>query len=243
MLRYWSLAATVLALTALSIVPAAEGSEERVQLADQPAARDSFPHARHASVPCLACHATGSGHGQLTFSRPGGCAQCHHKQPQTAQCSTCHRPSEYGEPKAATVTINVPGRAPRPRDVSFAHERHASRACVTCHSTPVSLAPAPAMKTCVGCHTDHHAANRNCASCHRVEDPKRDHASVSTTHENCSACHTPSAISALTPSRSLCSVCHVDKASEHYRDRECTVCHFLATPEVYRARLNRAPPR
>jgi hypothetical protein len=206
-----------------------------------PAPADSFPHARHATLACLVCHQTGSGHGRLTFERPRGCAICHHQAPTSARCPSCHHPEKYATPKPVTVTVTVPGHAPNERPVNFLHERHASRQCVECHTTPVTLAPAPAKAECKDCHSEHHGVNRTCSSCHTVADPKAAHTTLQI-HQRCDACHTPTSVARLTPTRSLCATCHAQKATNHYDQKECSACHFLAEPAVYRSKLT-TPPR
>ncbi len=203
-----------------------------------PVAADSFPHERHAAkFACLECHETGAGHGKLTFERPRGCFLCHHQSPSPDRCASCHRAEKYGAPKLATVTITVPGHAPRPRSVTFLHAKHTSRSCLDCHTTPVTMAPGATKAQCKDCHTNHHAAGRECSSCHRLADPAVEHRPVDVAHQRCDACHTGTTIAELTPTRSLCATCHVAKAKNHYDERECTTCHFLAPPAVYRQKL------
>ena len=204
-----------------------------------PVAADSFPHARHAKLACLVCHQTGTGHGRLTFERPRGCAICHHQAPGDTKCGSCHRVAVYGAPKQATLTVTIPGRQPSPRSVEFLHSRHDSRSCVECHATPVSLAPAPAV--CLSCHAEHHAAGRSCSTCHRIAEPKAEHRTLEAAHQRCDACHTATTVARLTPTRTLCATCHAAKATGHYEPRECSTCHFLADPVVYRPRLVGAP--
>ncbi|HET9424890.1 MAG TPA: hypothetical protein VFO55_05915 [Gemmatimonadaceae bacterium] len=206
------------------------------------AAADSFSHTRHAKLACLVCHQTGSGHGRLTFERPRGCAICHHQAPTPDKCATCHRVAKYGTPKAATVTVTVPGREPRSRPVDFLHANHVSRPCTECHTTPVSLAPDRDKALCRDCHTEHHAAGRVCSSCHKLADPKAEHKSVEIAHQRCDACHTPSSIAKLTPTRTFCGTCHAPKAVGHYEPRECTTCHFLSEPAAFRPKLTTRPP-
>jgi hypothetical protein len=219
----------------------AEGGAEAGPGDPPAAAADSFPHARHTKLACLECHETGAGHGRLTFEQPRGCALCHHQAPTPDTCGNCHRPEVYGTAKQVIVTINVPGRDPAPRPVDFLHARHESRTCVECHTTPVSLAPAPAVVQCQDCHVEHHAPGPNCSACHKVADPKLAHASPEVAHQRCDACHTAQSIERLTPTRPFCVTCHAPKATEHYDARECTVCHFLAEPIEYRRRLLTPP--
>lgn len=140
-----------------------------------------------------------------------------------------------------TVTVSVPGRAPAPRTVMFVHARHASRSCTECHSTPVTMAPAPTKAACNDCHTEHHAVGRECTACHQLANPSAAHTPAALTHQSCDACHTPRIIAALTPTRQLCGACHVDKTRNHYVAGECTQCHFQASPAQYKAKLTKPP--
>ena len=207
-----------------------------------PATADSFPHARHAKLACLVCHQTGTGHGRLTFERPRGCAICHHQAPADSKCGSCHRVTTYARPKQATLTVTVPGRQPNPRPVEFLHSVHDTRSCVECHTTPVSLTPAPAV--CLSCHVEHHAAGRSCSTCHRIAEPRAEHRTLEAAHQRCDACHTATTIARLTPTRTFCGTCHAAKTKNHYEPRECSTCHLLADPGAYRSRLvtQSAPP-
>lgn len=203
--------------------------------ADAPlAAADTFPHERHKKLACLECHETGTGHGRLTFEPPRGCALCHHQAPPVDKCATCHRPEQYGVGKPATVTIKVPDRDPRPRSVEFLHERHTTRTCLECHTTPVTLRVPPTTSSCQDCHSEHHEVGPTCSACHQIADPRLEHKAPDVAHQRCDACHTPQTIAQLTPTRALCSTCHAPQAKEHYEARECTTCHFLAEPAAYR---------
>jgi hypothetical protein len=202
-----------------------------------PGAADPFPHARHAKLACLVCHETGTGVGRLTFKPPRGCAICHHQAPTSGSCSTCHRTNEYTAVKHATMTVTVPGHDPQPRPVDFFHAMHTKRTCLECHTTPVTRALSAAQAQCKDCHTDHHAVGRNCSACHRIADPKFAHRTLEAAHQRCDACHTATTVAELTPTRSFCSTCHTTKAKGHYDQKECSVCHFLAEPAVYRSRL------
>jgi hypothetical protein len=221
-----------------SVTTAAPSVWRHVSTTDAPA--DTFAHARHERIACLVCHRTGRGHGQLTFEPPRGCTICHHQNPSQARCESCHRALEYG-PQTATVTITVPSHPPNPRSVTFLHERHTGQRCIDCHTTPVTLAPAPAKAQCRDCHVEHHANGRSCGSCHVIDEPRLAHTSGEIAHQRCDACHTRTSIELLKPTRTFCSTCHLDVASNHYAPRECTVCHFLADPDVYRSKLVTAP--
>lgn len=203
---------------------------------------DTFPHARHTTVACLECHALGAGHGRLKFERPAGCAACHHQESNQARCTSCHVTEKYATAKRMTVTVTVAGRQPRPRPVDFLHARHSSRPCAECHTTPGTLAPAPSKAQCKDCHSEHHVAGRTCSACHTLADPKIAHKTLDAAHQRCDACHTATTIARLVPTRSLCSTCHAAKARNHYDQKECTVCHFLADPEAYRAKLSTQKP-
>lgn len=207
-----------------------------------PAAADSFPHARHAKLACLVCHETGTGVGRLTFKPPRGCAICHHQAPTSGGCATCHKTNEYAAVKHTTVTVTVPGHEPHPQPVDFFHALHTKRTCVECHSTPVTRALSAAQAQCKDCHSDHHAIGRNCSACHTIADPKAAHRSLEAAHQRCDACHTATTIAELTPTRSFCSTCHAAKAKGHYDQKECSVCHFLAEPGVYRSKLVTSRP-
>lgn len=199
---------------------------------------DSFPHARHAAVACLECHDVGSGHGRLRFARPDGCRACHHQQANQTKCLSCHVKDDVLSPKPETVTVTVAGHASKPRPVKFLHEPHiAAKQCVECHTTPSTLLPPPSKTQCQDCHADHHTAGRNCSGCHVLADPKVAHSPFQATHQQCDACHTATTVARLTPTRSLCSTCHADKAKNHNDSKECTVCHFLSEPTAYRAKL------
>jgi len=203
-----------------------------------PVKADTFSHKRHAKLACLSCHQT-SGQSRLTFQPPRGCDICHHQAPATARCASCHTTNELAAPRKVTMTVAVAGHPPAPRPVDFVHSRHAMRKCVDCHTTPVTLAPSPPIAQCKDCHSDHHAAGRACSACHSVTDPKAAHTTLEVAHQRCDACHTPATVAELTPTRTFCSTCHAAKATNHYDQKECSTCHFLAEPGAYRAKLTR----
>jgi hypothetical protein len=198
---------------------------------------DTFSHQRHRRLACLTCHDLRAKSRSLTFEVPRGCQICHHQRPAVSNCSACHQDPEIAEPESVTVQVTVSRHSPRAREVSFAHRTHHEIACVTCHQSPVSLAPTPDAATCAACHEDHHTADRECASCHRTEEIMTAHKPPVDAHRACSQCHASSTVAALTPSRSFCLACH-DSKVDHYDSKECTVCHLQATPEGYRPRLS-----
>jgi hypothetical protein len=109
-------------------------------------------------------------------------------------------------------------------------------ACKDCHTTPVSLEPGTAEKTCVACHDQHHTEAKDCAACHAGGELDQPHAPPVVAHQACDACHTPASVAQLTPSRPFCLTCHQPQVN-HYATQECTPCHLLATPAEWRARL------
>lgn len=202
-------------------------------------AADTFPHARHASLACITCHAAPADQGgRLVFEPPRGCDICHHQAPQRNDCSRCHQPGQLGIAHVQQVAVEVPGHPARARPVTFAHPVHDSLTCVTCHTTPVTLAPTAAVGRCADCHQDHHTAGRECASCHTTEQLGTAHRDdIAAAHRRCDACHTASTIAQLTPDRAFCLTCHQPQSRDHYSARECTTCHFLLSPSQFKAHL------
>jgi len=200
-------------------------------------AADSFPHPRHRRLACLTCHVTSSGDARLTFEAPRGCQICHHERPAANDCVRCHRPEALQPPLPVTFAVHVERRPAAERRAQFTHSAHTARRCVECHTAPVSLeAPAP-VRRCASCHENHHQAKIACASCHAGEDTRTAHARPVDAHRRCDACHRPSTVAALTPDRSFCLTCHQPQTANHFAAKECTACHFLATPERYRQQL------
>ena len=221
---------------------------ERPQIRDAPGAApmssaDSFPHARHTSLHCLTCHTVNSSRTPygLVFERPRGCDLCHHQnvlagQVEEKDCARCHREAIRNVPKPTVVTVVVPTRAAVPRTIDFKHGVHQGVACSTCHQAP-AIAPPDSVRTCTACHDQHHDARRDCSTCHARAQTPTAHSRV--THTGCDACHTPSRIAKLSPNRAFCVTCHTAQRN-HQPNGECATCHFLATPDAYRAQLMRA---
>lgn len=202
------------------------------------AAPDSFPHSRHANLACLTCHKTREGHGGLTFAPPRGCQLCHHDAPSTNVCATCHTADEQAVARVVPVAITVRTSASRQRQVRFEHGKHGSLRCVECHSTPVTLEPAAAVRQCSSCHESHHRPAGQCATCHAGGDPHNSHATLPDAHTACDACHVEKVVGMLTPDRALCLTCHAEQA-QHQPGQECSTCHLLATPEQFRPYLRK----
>jgi hypothetical protein len=203
-----------------------------------PAPSDTFPHDRHRSLACITCHTTRQGGTRLTFAAPRGCQLCHHQAPAASDCASCHAAGERAGPDTVNAVVEVAGHASRERPVAFRHERHQRLRCVECHSTPVTLDPAPAAAACRTCHENHHAAGQDCAFCHGGADPAKAHATLADFHVACDNCHAEKVVAFLTPDRAFCQTCHADRPA-HYAGRECTVCHFLSSPDGYRAHLRK----
>lgn len=196
---------------------------------------DTFEHAEHKALACLACHTPSSKTSMLNFTAPRGCQVCHHSTTAQQACSACHDPAALSL-EAVQVTVAIPAHAPRPREVSFEHTEHQQVACKECHTTSVSLEPSAGAKACVNCHEQHHTGAKDCAACHAGGDVAAPHTPPVVAHEDCDACHTPARIAMLTPSRPFCLTCHQPQV-EHYPARECTPCHLDATPAEWRNRL------
>jgi hypothetical protein len=204
---------------------------------------DTFSHKRHRQLACITCHTTTSRRSDLTFEPPRGCQICHHQRPARAQCSTCHESRELVPAEEVTVQVAVPDHQPRARRVGFEHASHSEGACVQCHTEPVSLEPKAEVATCAACHTEHHqtvgTGSRACADCHRTSQILEAHARPIDAHSRCSGCHEAETVTSLTPTRSFCLACHATDV-DHYTPKQCTLCHFLESPEGYRAHLRKA---
>lgn len=198
---------------------------------------DTFEHARHKKLACLTCHLSTS-QSMLTFEAPRGCQICHHQSPTRSDCSRCHEPASIPEALRVHVTIAVGATPPRDRLVGFQHERHSELDCTNCHAQSVTLAPGDSVTTCQACHADHHEVNRDCAGCHRNDNITQVHQRPVRVHVACDACHAAPTIARLSPTRSLCLVCH-DNQADHQPARECVICHLQADPDQYRPRLRR----
>ncbi len=202
------------------------------------AARDSFPHNRHSSLPCLTCHTVNRSGRGLVFEAPRGCDLCHHQKVfagavAAPDCVRCHSAAKMAAPRPTPVSVLVGARAPAVRLVGFRHERHERLACADCHRPP-SVAPPDSVRTCQGCHEQHHSAISDCAQCHSRAETPAAHSRAA--HTGCDACHTPTRIAGLTPARSFCLTCHAAQRT-HQPERECSTCHFLETPAEFKRHL------
>jgi len=211
-----------------------------------PLPSDTFSHDRHKKLACLTCHVVATGRGRLTFEPPRGCQICHHEAPARSNCVDCHEAVEL-EPHPVPVTIQVKNTAPRSRDVTFSHEVHtapdAKLRCQDCHMGSVNLSPVDSVKSCQGCHVQHHGIDRPCATCHRTsqvlaahERPRGARHLPPAPHEGCDACHDQARIEGLTPTRTFCLACHSAEV-DHYKEKECSSCHLQAEPSAWKPRL------
>lgn len=221
-----SQAATLVLLLALVATPAA-GASAQVRVDRTQAERSlgyagppGFSHRRHRAVDCTACHSSAERHGGLVVKTVRDCQSCHHAPERQAECATCHTTQEVrgARPIPAIVTLSV-WRTPRERRLPFAHERHTSVTCTTCHTTPVTLAPT---RGCESCHDQHHTVEASCRDCH--QSPKAAH--TREVHLGCagSGCHTLAGTVALQPARNVCLTCHQDLVN-HNPGRQCGQCH------------------
>jgi hypothetical protein len=198
---------------------------------------DTFPHSRHSKLACLTCHELRSGK-ELTFEPPRGCQICHHQRPKQADCGACHQQSELEPTIPLQVAVEVPKHERRRRTVQFPHEVHDTLACISCHVTPVTMAPSDSALTCIGCHDQHHSQSKDCATCHRTDAIRVAHERPVQAHIGCDGCHTLTTVARLEPTRSFCLACHQSQ-QDHYAPKECSVCHFQRTPRELEPQLRR----
>jgi hypothetical protein len=151
------------------------------------------------------------------------CTACHHGNTAIGnKCESCHEASEIGGTHriATNVSLSV-WPAPRSRMLDFAHERHASLSCGSCHAANLNRA---VEKTCASCHSEHHEATRSCTSCH--PSARETHTrQLHITGCGGSGCHMRETTAAITPARAVCLSCHVEQ-TDHKQGRECAPCHM-----------------
>jgi hypothetical protein len=220
-----------------SVRPRPGGTPRWMLLAQQVTPADTFSHERHKELSCITCHPSDRAHGRLSFEPPRGCQICHHQAPARADCTTCHQAGELMASLDVSVRVTVGDSPPRTHAAVFAHETHRVLSCTTCHTTPVTLAPEPAIAQCASCHQDHHASGRTCSTCHSGEGFLAAHRPALTTHTGCDNCHSRETVELLMPARSMCLTCHSEQR-DHYAGRECSTCHFQASPESFRRHLS-----
>ncbi len=187
-----------------------------------------FSHPTHKLLQCSNCHDQKKAPGVVTLRAPEGCAACHHSPERSVSCEGCHNAkSSDAAAFTRTVTKTVSahlsvGAAAKPRMLPFAHRQHRDLECKGCHTEGVLLG---VQRDCQSCHTEHHAPERACLTCH--QPLKSVH--VRTSHDGCagSGCHSNAAVLALPATRETCLVCHADLVT-HKPKRECADCHAVS---------------
>lgn len=197
-----------------------------------------FRHSLHRGVTCTACHSTtGQKHGALLVRTKTDCLTCHHgPEPRAGAgamaCTQCHTAPQLAKvaPQQPVLVRTTVSATPRTRSLPFAHARHATLQCTTCHTTPVTRAVG---KDCTSCHTEHHTPTRACIACHTGVQTLHKRADV---HQGCTgaSCHRDAAVLNLSPTRNVCLACHNDKVN-HKAGGECAKCHQVRwTPNAAR---------
>jgi hypothetical protein len=132
-------------------------------------------------------------------------------------------------------------RAAQGDSAKFAHARHESVSCVTCHTTTTQHGGLKATaRQCTACHHGNTAVGRNCASCHSADElaPRRAittrvrltvaQAPVDKTlpfehgrhaRVTCDQCHAQDLARTV---QQTCTSCHAD---HHEATRDCASCH------------------
>jgi hypothetical protein len=197
-----------------------------------------FPHSEHRTVECQRCHQRPPGHAthqdqecRACHGRPAGfdnlpertareCAACHHQDAQQLRCRACHQADQVGA-RPVLVAVQATGATEaRVRRLTFDHDDHQSRECLTCHTTSVTLQFG---LECASCHEYHHRQDARCMTCHEQFETPAHSAQV---HVGCAGggCHGDAPVLSLAPTRNVCQVCHQDMV-QHRPGRECTACH------------------
>ncbi|MEZ5064257.1 MAG: cytochrome c3 family protein [bacterium] len=201
---------------------------------------DHRTHVINGGLDCHLCHSDADlfqadrktfdpRHGKTHVSL-ADCASCHHSPAEAGQatCQDCH---DSGPKTVGPVsTFDVSSW----RGDAWSHATHSALECQTCHVTPVTYAPAADVMKCTACHENHHQPGRDCARCHGR--PETADAHDADTHFGCAGCHDRATISRLDADRGMCLICHAEQRTDHHEetDHECSVCHFLMTPEGMR---------
>ena len=134
-------------------------------IADSPASPATRPHPRRARSPSSS---PGGARSATTSGRPRASARPATRHPSSprrsrspSRCRSAGTPLGHG--MSPSTTRSTP-----------------TLSCIECHTGAVTLEPEPPVATCTACHDDHHAAGRDCATCHRTADIINAHAPRST---------------------------------------------------------------
>lgn len=200
-------------------------------LDDLPFPEVAFVHGDHEQVPCETCHGAGYAHATLKVRSRDDCRSCHHGAPSQSTCVDCHRQEVVNalEVHVSRVLAIDIGSVVRPvRWLRFDHGMHTGTTCVACHTEGMALATGGGAD-CSTCHAQHHEPTADCSACHAR--PAAD-AHDARAHLGCdgTGCHNaPAGIRDAPRTRSLCLVCHRDRA-EHQVGKQCSGCHILPEP-------------
>ena len=217
--------------------------------AREPAAQETrdfstFSHnnASHQRLPCLLCHRRETNCSKpVRSSGHTPCAGCHSQQFAASSgpiCTICHSNIESGNHQVK------PFPSLKSFNMTFAHARHRSVACATCHKAinrgvAMSIPSGPdAHSTCYQCHTPRAQAEgrdiSSCATCHKAGSFNRLSTSskafkASFGHElhkrqgvSCAECHK---ITSLTARSSQVSSPLATEHPSSQNVQSCETCH------------------
>jgi hypothetical protein len=235
------------------------------RVADAPAPpidKTRMSHAQHASIDCTSCHTTGErpGHDHKPCDRchqaafmaaPGPlCENCHTRvTPSPLDAPLRHYPPDdiwQAEPPRFSHTMHVDGARMEAkvgfhvtcvdchvRDGKLARPDHST--CSRCHAPEASVAGAPRMDQCIGCHEKGIAQQRTRARLIRSDlhfDHDRHRVDRRGTAIRCEQCHPKSGASTAysdhtAPLIAACVGCHddTDRVPSGMRMRVCETCH------------------
>lgn len=217
------LAAAALPLLLAGAVPS------NVDAQQPPPETEDFSHRQHADLPCLHCHDSRDGHGELVIDTEAECTACHHGTVVRRECAACHEAGELGGIPYGRSTVLEMSVGTVERSLPFDHADHDGLVCSDCHAGPPALDASGV--ACADCHEEHHRPEASCRSCHAVA-PDRSHDRQ--VHLTCSGagCHEPAPVTAAERTRETCLACHRELA-DHRPGEVCQKCHLLppARPE------------
>lgn len=174
-------------------------------------AKTRFPlQARHAQIPCAACHA-----GNLWKATPTACASCHtpddvHRGQRGTDCGSCHTQASW-------------------TDAKFDHEKETGFALLGAHR----------QAACQSCHRSGRLEDelpRECSGCHASADARAHAARLGS---KCETCHEPTQWQTtnfvherdtkftLTGAHATlgCHSCHTASVADHKPAQQCIACH------------------